>query len=302
MSNEKTQAVLDGIEASIVRLADETDTYRQSEQWKNVLRTMSHFHTYSLSNQMAILWQRPTASRVAGFHTWKALGRHVVKGARGIAILAPVMVKSKRKDDGAQTEEGSETTGEKSSLFFRVVYVFDYADTEGADIDGFSLSEVAEDYGMFPLVQAAVESLGIQVALKPIAKPGLSGFSEGGRITIKETLAAGEMSSVLIHEAAHELLHWGDQREIGNALGKKLREVEAESTAYAVMQYLGIESTADQYLTLYGADGKVIKASLGRIRNAVSTLIAAIEKQKGAPRASDQSDQVEEGETLALAA
>jgi hypothetical protein len=251
---------------------------------------------------VAILWQRPSASRVAGFHAWKSLGRHVVKGATGIAILAPVIVKSKSKNDGTDLENNGENTEDKTSMFFRVVHVFDYADTEGADLAGFSLGEVTEDYGMFPLVQAAVESLGIQVTLKPLSDPGLSGFSEGGHITIKETLAAGEMTSVLIHEAGHELLHWGDQKEIGNALGRKLREVEAESTAYAVMQYLGIESTADQYLTLYGADGKVIKASLGRIRNAVSTLIAAIEKQKGAQCVSDQSNQVVEAEYLALAA
>jgi hypothetical protein len=86
---------------------------------------MSHFHTYSLSNQMAILSQRPSASRVAGYQTWKALGRHVVKGATGIAILAPVMVKSKRKNDGTHLEDNSENTEDKSSLFFRVVYVFD---------------------------------------------------------------------------------------------------------------------------------------------------------------------------------
>jgi len=302
MTSEKKQAVLDGIEASIARLANETDTYRQSEQWKNILRTMSQFHAYSFQNQLAILWQRPSASRVAGFQTWKSLGRHVVKGAAGIAILAPVMVKLKDKKGPTTTTECSESKVEKSSLFFRTVYVFDYADTEGAPLDGFSLAQVTEDYGMFPLVLAAVESLGIKVALEPIANPCMSGFSEGGRITIKETLAAGEMASVLIHEAAHELLHWGDQKDIGDALGRKMREVEAESTAFAVMEYLGIESTADQYLALNGANGKIIKASLGRIRNAVSKLIAAIEEQRGTQRASVQSNQADEGEVLALAA
>lgn len=299
MNNEKTQAVLDGIEASIAQLADETDAYRHSEQWKTILRTMSHFHTYSFANQMAILWQRPNARRVAGFNTWKSLGRHVVKGATGIAILAPVLVKPKCKKEGAKTEEVDETKDDKRSLFFRVVYVFDYADTEGAELPGFSLTEISEDRGMFPIAQAAVESLGIQVMLKPISDPGMSGYSEGGRISIKETLPAGEKTATLIHEAAHELLHWGDQKNIGDALGKKLREVEAESTAYAVMQYLGIRSTADEYLTLYGANGKTIKASLGRIRSAVSTLITAIEKQNGS---SNQSNQVPEGEKFALAA
>jgi hypothetical protein len=151
-------------------------------------------------------------------------------------------------------------------------------------------------------VLAAVESLVIKVVLARISNPLQSGFSEGGRITIKETLAAGEMVSVLIHEAAHELLHWGDQRQIADALGLKLREVEAESTAYAVLQYLGIESTANQYLAHYGASGKIIKASLGRIRNAVSKLIAAIEVQRGAQRANIRANQVAEDEVLALAA
>jgi antirestriction protein ArdC len=101
------------------------------------------------------------------------------------------------------------------------------------------------------------------------------------------------MTSVLIHEAGHELLHWGDQKEIGDAIGRKQREVEAEPMAYAVMQYLGIESTANQNLAFYGANGKVIKASLGRIRNAVSRLIAAIKEQKSPQRGGDQTNQGE---------
>jgi hypothetical protein len=50
---------------------------------------MAKFSSYSLNNQILILLQRPLASRVAGFQTWRKLGRHVVKGAKGIAILAP---------------------------------------------------------------------------------------------------------------------------------------------------------------------------------------------------------------------
>jgi N-terminal domain of anti-restriction factor ArdC len=123
MSNEKTQAVLDGIEASIERLADETDTYRQSEQWKNVLRTMSHFHAYSFQNQMAILWQKPDATRVAGLYAWNRLGRKVKKGGRGIRILAPVIGVRRKKDEEA--EKDTRTQNQAVLVGFRAAYVFE---------------------------------------------------------------------------------------------------------------------------------------------------------------------------------
>ena len=52
-----------------------------SEGWQSYLVAMRKFHNYSASNVMLILAQRPDASRVAGFHTWRSLGRHVRKGA-----------------------------------------------------------------------------------------------------------------------------------------------------------------------------------------------------------------------------
>ena len=35
--------------------------------------------------------QNPTATHVAGFHTWHKLGRFVKKGEKGILILAPIV-------------------------------------------------------------------------------------------------------------------------------------------------------------------------------------------------------------------
>src|SRR5439155_9065405 len=58
--------------------------------WQRMLAVAARFHTYSLGNQLLIALQNPDATRVAGFEAWKALGRHVRKGERGIAILAPM--------------------------------------------------------------------------------------------------------------------------------------------------------------------------------------------------------------------
>jgi antirestriction protein ArdC len=96
-----------------------------SETLRNYLAAMAKFHRYSLHNLLLIVSQRPDATRVAGFHTWKQLGRNVKKGAKGIMILAP-MVLRKSKEETTSEEDHS-----KTALGFRVVYVFDQIDTEG---------------------------------------------------------------------------------------------------------------------------------------------------------------------------
>ena len=69
----------------------------RSERLTSLLKTMARFHRYSLHNVCLIVAQRPTATRVAGFHTWRTLGRFVRKGEKGIAILAPIVGTSPRR-------------------------------------------------------------------------------------------------------------------------------------------------------------------------------------------------------------
>lgn len=67
---------------------------------------------------MLIASQRPDATRVAGFWTWKKLRRFVKKGEKGIVIVAPMPIPP--KDDG-----------QDSPLHFRAVHVFDVSQTDG---------------------------------------------------------------------------------------------------------------------------------------------------------------------------
>src|SRR5436305_11964776 len=95
-----------------------------SEALRAYLAVMGRFYRYSWGNALLIATQRPDATRVAGFHTWRRLGRAVRKGEKGIMILAPVVVK-KRTD----TEEGED---EQTRVFgFRAAYVFDESQTDG---------------------------------------------------------------------------------------------------------------------------------------------------------------------------
>ena len=89
---------------------------RHSENLTALLTTMARFHRYSLNNLCLIVSQHPTATRVAGFHTWRTLGRFVRKGEKGIAILAPIVT---RRDAESSADNARTVVG------FRAAYVFD---------------------------------------------------------------------------------------------------------------------------------------------------------------------------------
>jgi hypothetical protein len=129
MQNDRSKALIDSITDSINTLATMTDATAKSDLFKTWLRAVSRFHHYSFNNQLLVLLQRPQAERVAGFHTWKSLGRNVKKGAKGIAILAPCVRKQTAEE--ADRQRKGERVSEMRLCGFRVTHVFDIADTEG---------------------------------------------------------------------------------------------------------------------------------------------------------------------------
>ena len=96
-----------------------------SDQLTALLKTMARFHTYSWHNVCLIASQRPTATRVAGFHTWRTMGRFVRKGEKGIAILAPIV---RRRGADIATDD------ERTVVGFRAAYVFDIEQTDGESV------------------------------------------------------------------------------------------------------------------------------------------------------------------------
>ena len=77
-----------------------------SEALTAYLDAMVHFHNYSFGNVLAIARQKPQATNVAGMWSWNQLGRFVKRGEKGIAILAPMIAKT-RKDDVKNDGEAS---------------------------------------------------------------------------------------------------------------------------------------------------------------------------------------------------
>ena len=103
MQSDRSKALIDSITDSINTLATMTDATAKSDLFKTWLRAVSRFHHYSFNNQLLVLLQRPQAERVAGFHTWKSLGRNVKKGAKGLRSLLRA---SARRPPRKQTSSG----------------------------------------------------------------------------------------------------------------------------------------------------------------------------------------------------
>jgi len=110
------------IDEVLKRLKEGVSDIQESGNFKQFLLTMSRFHDYSIGNLILIMMQKPEASRVAGFKTWKDLGRWVKKGEKGIAILAPCMPPKGQKTEPKEDEEEEINV---SPIYFKVVHVFE---------------------------------------------------------------------------------------------------------------------------------------------------------------------------------
>ena len=88
-NKDRMREIVDSIENGIKELFE-------SDKYRKYLATMSRFHRYSVNNTMLIYMQRPDATHVAGFNKWRdQFGRNVLKGEKGIRIIAPTPYKKK---------------------------------------------------------------------------------------------------------------------------------------------------------------------------------------------------------------
>ncbi|MCP4608786.1 MAG: DUF1738 domain-containing protein [Planctomycetes bacterium] len=244
----------------------------KSEQLIQYLKVMGRFHRYSLGNQFLIFSQKKEAEQVAGFWTWKKSGRSVKKGAKGIAIMAPIVYRGKTHSEAILANEKEENDLEIVRSF-KVCYVFDISDTDGEDLPCFST--VKGDPGLYlDRLKDYIASKGIKLEFKHLYGT-TQGYSAGGLIALKSGLSPAQQMSVLLHEAAHEFLH----RDQGiKELDKKVVEVEAEAVSYVVCQGVGLDvNTAhSDYLQLYDGNQKMLMQSLKRIQMIASETLHAI--------------------------
>lgn len=266
----------------------------RSETLTAYLSMLSRFHDYSWGNVLLILSQKPDASKVAGFHAWRKLGRFVRKGEKGIVIIAPMRMRAKdalNRDDSAAGRRENATaqsngsidsrsresdSADRSILRFKAVFVFDLSQTDGEPLPEFA--RVAGDPGeAITRLRSFAQAKGIAVEMAE-SLGGAHGRSLGGRVQILAGLTPAEEFSVLTHEIAHELLHRGERRA---ETTKTVRETEAEAVAFVVCQAVGLQTgnAAADYIQLYAGNAETLAASLEAIQQTAAEILAAVKPE-----------------------
>ncbi|MFI7517322.1 ArdC-like ssDNA-binding domain-containing protein [Micromonospora echinofusca] len=250
------------------RVVAEVGKLTDSDQWRRWLQFAAKFHGYSFNNVLLIMAQRPDATWVAGYKRWKTeFGRHVRKGEKGIAILAPV---TKRVTDDPQEspEDRSEPTKQDPQLSageqtaqparvlhtFKPVAVFDISQTEGPDIDvpgGPAFADVMPQLlegqapaGLYDQLVMLAEERGYTVERGDCR--GANGFTDytNRLIRIRDDVDDAQAVKTMIHELGHVDLH--TPRDFGWETTRGCRgerEVEAESVAFLVAERYGLDTS-----------------------------------------------------------
>ena len=296
-SKDRMREIVDSIENGIKELF-ESDKYQQ------YLSTMSRFHRYSVNNTMLIYMQRPDATHVAGFNKWRdQFGRNVLKGEKGIRIIAPTPYKKKVEEIKTDPEtnapvldaDGKAIIEEKEIRIpmFKVVSVFDVSQTSGKPLPQLAadLSGNVQQYEVF--MEALRRASPVPMEIKPVARDTDGFFSiKAQSITIRAGMSEVQTVCAAVHEIAHAKLHdyehmteLADDGETILVPGEKSRnteEVEAESISYAVCQYYGIETGENSfgYIATWskGKELKELRASLETINKTASELITDIDR------------------------
>ena len=289
---EKLKEITDRLEQGIAELFD-------SERYKEYLRVMSKFHNYSFHNTLLIAMQKPDASLVAGFSAWKNnFERNVMKGQKGIKIIAPSPYKIKQEmqkiDPHTQKpiigKDGKPVTEEKEVTIpaYKVVSVFDVSQTEGKELPDIAVDELTGDVDRYKDFFAALE----KTSPVPIAFENIEGGSHGyyhledKRIAINEGMSELQTLKTAIHEIAHAKLHDIDlnapKDEQQPHVDRRTREVEAESVAYTVCQHYGLDTSDYSFGYVAGwSSGRELselKSSLETIRSAAAEIINSIDE------------------------
>ena len=195
-NKERLKDITDSIERGIEELF-------QSDKYAEYLRTMSRFHKYSVNNTMLIYMQRPDATLVAGFNKWRdQFGRNVMKGEKGIKIIAPTPFKKKIEQEKRDPDtnlpmldaDGKVIVEEKEIKIpmYKPVTVFDVSQTDGKPLPQLAsdLSGNVQNYEVF--MEALRRSAPVPIEIIPIRDGSDGYFSlDNQKIAIREGMSEG---------------------------------------------------------------------------------------------------------------
>ncbi len=304
MAESEKQSIKEQLAEITARIEDGIKDLFRSDKYAQYLKTMSRFHNYSFNNTMLIFMQKPNATAVAGFKAWQEqFERQVKKGEKGIRIIAPAPYKKKISEPKLDPDTDLPLRDKDGKIIYeetviripayKPVSVFDVSQTYGKPLPTIasSLDGTVEHYDAF--MEAVKRTSPVPIGFKPL-EPNLDGFFSptDQSITLREGMSEIQTVCAAIHEMGHAKLHnYEKQKEEETSKDenaeppkkkdRRTEEVEAESVAFAVCTYFGIETGENSfgYIANWssGKDLPELKSSLDTIRRTASEIINDVE-------------------------
>ncbi len=245
-------------EKALEALKDGIQSVLDSKDWTGFLSAIRCIHDYSFNNKLLIMMAQHKrgwsfSPFVAGIRKWnEKFNRQLKKGefTNPIWILAPILIN--KTDDSGQVIRRADGSAEQIAIRFRGVKVYDHHQTEGdpipepdtsgmmAQLEGNISSHVMD--GMIAVAKrrsvevqrCSAEDLGSALGRCWFANQG-----RASKIELSSELNEVTAVSVMAHELGHAILHNRDEYQEHDS--SSIKELEAESVAYLVCSYYGVD-------------------------------------------------------------
>ena len=300
------------------RVKDNVARIQNSSEFRNFLIAMSRFHTYSWNNQMLIWLQKPIATHVAGFNTWKDLGRYVKRGETGIAVLAPLGptagVTWTRATDGAvfeirKTGKGwgiYDSNGRLMADFkaraeavrqltawgcvarrhildvnnFKIVHIFDISQTEGKPLPEFDVPVLTGEANqdLFDQLLRLAKEQNVDVSFE--SRPHQDPAIKGVYTRPNRIwVRPEEAPAQQLKTLLHELGHHYSESVF--RIPRADAETIAESAAYIVGAHYSFDTGVRSfpYVAVWARDEKTLNANMKAVQEVAEKIIDTLEKR-----------------------
>lgn len=261
--------------------------YLNSDHYKEFLTKMSQFNQYSSRNLRLILAQKPDASYLAPYNTWRKFDRHVKRGEKALSVIIPVTyVKKDQQGQPILDKNGRPETG----MTFRLKpTTFDVSQTEGKEMP--KAAEVKEqltdlDYAnLYRALMSIAKTNDVSVRFEEMAgeTKGYYSPAEHQIVLRSHDMNKSQLIKTFIHETAHSELHHSNnpQRE---QLTRSNAELQAESVAYVVASYYGIDTSdySFDYLAGWSKDKETLadlEAQLDIVQQEAKSLMVRMDQE-----------------------
>ncbi|MGT2712072.1 PBECR4 domain-containing protein [Streptococcus oriscaviae] len=270
-------------------LKDGIKEYLDSDKYKDYLTKMSQLNNYSSRNLRLILAQQPTASQVASFKQWKeTFGRHVKKGEKALRIFVPITYI--KKDENNQPILDKDGKPEIGTTFRLKAAVFDVSQTDGKEMPK-AISDVKDqltdqDYGnLYRTLMTIAKNNHVSVRFEELeeSRKGYYDTVNHQIVLNKVGMNKSQLIKTFLHETAHSELHHKDHPQ-KDQLTRSTAELQAESVAYVVASYYGLDTSnySFGYLASWSQDKDTLRdleAQLDIVQQEAKSLIERMDKE-----------------------